>query len=349
MEETDTKELTLLSRNQVFYSSMKFEDCVDWSDMDNLSPMVLSSFVTHEDPVIQQAAGRIAKWVGGANALGSDEEAVKYMKAVYAFMGENIAYQTPPVGETGKQFIQHVKYGRDVLKNKAGTCIDLAILYGSLCQAVGLEPVLYKVPGHCFPAVKLPQSGRIVPVESTLIGRAPFLDANVNAMEKQFKLMDTGEKPFTKVEIAAMQKQGAFPIDLPNVGEDPLDKWGIKMPTVTANDPLPPKMQDTQEPTAVEKAIVGTWKTSFLANGKRFSQMTEFTSKGTYSGVTLITTPQGTTSSADSGTYTVTKNALTIHSRVLGVTLVRKLELKGEEFQVELQEVGQTVIFKRVK
>ena len=99
IEETDSKELTLLSRNQVFYSSMKVEDWVDWNDQDNLGAVVLSSFVTHEDPVIQQAAGRIAKWVGGANAAGSDDEAVKYMSAVFAFMGENIAYQTPPSGE----------------------------------------------------------------------------------------------------------------------------------------------------------------------------------------------------------------------------------------------------------
>ena len=75
VEDGETREFTLLSRNQVYYSSLKPEDCADWSDRFNLGGVVVASFVTHEDPVIQQAAGRLAKWVGGANAAGSDEEA----------------------------------------------------------------------------------------------------------------------------------------------------------------------------------------------------------------------------------------------------------------------------------
>ena len=182
-----------------------------------------------------------------------------------------------------------------------------------------------------------------------MIGRASFLDANLTANEKQFKLMDAGEKPFTRVEIAAMQKLGAFPMDLPSVGEDPLDKWGIKMPTANLIDPQPQPQKKDQTPTSGEKSIVGTWKTTFVSNGLRFSQVTEFTNTGAYSGVTTVTGPRGTASTADSGTYTVTKDSLTIKSRTTGMTLVRKLELKVDEFQVEVAEVGQTVIFKRVK
>jgi hypothetical protein len=316
--------------------------------------MVLASLVTHEDPVIQQAAGRIAKWVGGANAAGSDEEAVKYMKAVYLFMSENIAYQTPPVGESEKQFHQHVKYGRDVLKNKAGTCIDLAILYGSLCQAVGLEPVLYSVPRHCFPAVKLPQSGKIVPLESTLIGRATFEEANHHAMENQFKLMDAGRKPFTKVDIALVQHQGALPMDLPGVGEDPLDKWGVKMPAVQLNETRP--NNNTQQPTptprqpkAAEVNLVGVWTGRFNYNGVRVTQVIKLTNDGRYEGVSKMSGPARVISVADSGAYSVVKDKLILKSEVTGVRLVREFQKNGDSVDVEIEEVGQTVTFSRAK
>jgi hypothetical protein len=346
IEDSDTREMTLLSRNQVFYSTMKFEDCVDWADRDNLTPIVLASFVTHEDPVIQQAAGRIANWAGGANAAANDEEALKYMKAVYLFMSENIAYQTPPSGESGRQFIQHVKYGRDVLKNKAGTCIDLAILYGSLCQAVGLEAVLYSVPGHCFPAVKLPGSGKIVPVEATMIGHGSFVEANHSAVERQFKPIEAGEKPFTKVEIAQVQKLGAFPIDLPGVGEDPLDKWGIKMPATNPNEARP---QQAPGPQQGGGTLVGVWKATFFVRDTKVTQVIEFTADGSYAGLNVVFGPRGPETTRDSGTYTLGKNTVTLQSQVTGRTLVRRFEARGTDFEVEMQEVGQTVLFQKVK
>jgi hypothetical protein len=53
------------------------------------------------------------------------------------------------------------------------------------------------------------------------------------AWEKITRLyIEEGKKPYTKVDIALVQKMGALPMDLPGVGEDPLDKWGIKMPAV---------------------------------------------------------------------------------------------------------------------
>ncbi|HEX5270228.1 MAG TPA: hypothetical protein VFW33_07075 [Gemmataceae bacterium] len=353
VEESDTREMTLLSRNQVFYSSLKPEDCVDFADISELMPAVLASFVTHEDPVIQQAAGRIANWVGGANATGSDEEAIKYARAVYQFMAANIAYQTPPTGESEKVFQQHVKYGRDVLKNKAGTCIDLAILYGSLCQAVGLDPVLYAVPGHCFPAVKLPKSGRVLPVESTLIGHGGFEDAVKCATENQFKPIDEGRRPFTKVDVGAVQKLGALPMDLPNLGEDPLDKWGIKVPAAQPADARPgadaPRAAGPKAPEAAEPNFVGTWGCRFVVNGVQVAQVVRFTAEGRYEGASKLVGPRGTSVIEDSGTYSVDRKQLVLKSSVTGVTLVRPYRVNGDGVDIEMQEVGQTVTFRRTK
>jgi Lipocalin-like domain len=359
VEDSETKEFTLLSRNQVYYSSLRPEDCADWSDRFNLGSAVLASFVTHEDPVIQQAAGRLAKWVGGSSASLSDEEAIKYMAAVYLFMGENIAYQTPPGGEHDKKFIQHVKYGRDVLKNKAGTCIDLAILYGSMCQAVGLEPVLYNIPGHCFPAVKLPKSGRVIPVESTMIGKASFEDAVKHAQEKHIQPMLNGQMPYDEAHIAKLHKTGAVPMDLPSVGEDPLEKWGVKMPTPQVNRTEPTPTNNTRptgntnggnnrQPAQAQNAVVGTWKTTFKANGMQMVGVAILNADGTGEYAWVMKGPQGNSQMSDTGTWTLKGNKLTIRATENG-TVVRTVSLDGDQMDMTLDEFGMTVTFHRQK
>lgn len=358
VEESETKELTLLSRNQVYYSSLKPADCVDWSDRMNLVGAVVSSFVTHEDTVIQQAAGRIAKWSGGANASGSDEEALKFMAAAYLFMGENIAYQTPPGGENNATFIQHVKYGRDVLKNKAGTCIDLAILYGSLCQAVGLEPVLYNIPGHCFPAVKLPVSGKVVALESTMIGRASFQDAVKKAMDTNMQKLQSGNLPYDEALVSKYHKAGAIPMDLPTVGEDPLEKWGIKMPNpLPAPAPAPNRnpapgnpAPDRENAPAPQNAdpMLGTWVTKFTANGAQVGGAAIFKEDGGFEGAWVFTDANGKRTVEDTGTWGVTGNKLTIKGDTTG-TVVRRFERKGDTIKMEIEEMGLIVTFTRKK
>ena len=347
IEDGETREFTLLSRNQVYYSSLKPEDCADWLDRFNLGGVVVASFVTHEDPVIQQAAGRLAKWVGGANAAGNDEEALKYMAAVYLFLSENVAYQTPPFGENDKKFIQHVKYGRDVLKNKAGTCIDLAILYGSLCQAVGLEPVLYNIPGHCFPAVKLPQSGRVIPVESTLIGKVGFEQAVKFAQEKHFQRMFSGQLTYDEANIAKLHKNGAVPMDLPSVGEDPLDKWGVRMPTppaARAEQPARPAGGgNNRQPAPAQDTAIGSWTTLFQVNGLAVGGALILKADGGFEGGWVVKGPNGTKQITDAGTWSLNGNQLTIRGNTTG-SVVRTIKVNGNKMEMHLAEFGNITV-----
>lgn len=349
VDETETKELTLLSRNQVYYSSLKRSDCVDWNDRMNLVGTVVSSFVTHEDTVIQQAAGRIAKWSGGANAAGSDVEAIKFMAAAYIFMGENIAYQTPPSGENETKFIQHVKYGRDVLKNRAGTCIDLAILYASLCQAVGLDTVLYNIPGHCFPAVRLPVSRRIIAVEATMIGKRSFQDSVKHATETNMAKIRSGNLPFDEAIVAKHQKAGAIPMDLPPVGEDPLEKWGIKMPNPLPDRTPAPDQNDGGRPTfQAADSIIGTWVTKFYLNRALVCGAAIFKENGGFEGAWVFVDGNGKRTVEDVGTWTVSGNKLTINGEKQG-TVVRRFQLKGDAIKIEIAEMGGIVTFNRKK
>ena len=85
-------------------------------------PLGLSSFVTHNDPVVQQLAGWISARGGGIAPCTNNKDAIKFMGLLYGYISEShIAYQTPPGGISGGKHYQHVKYARDVLHNRAGT------------------------------------------------------------------------------------------------------------------------------------------------------------------------------------------------------------------------------------
>jgi hypothetical protein len=153
------------------------------------------------------------------------------------------------------------------------------------------------------------------------------------------------------VDIGSVQKLGALPMDLPSVGEDPLDKWGIKVPSAPLNDARPdPKAARPGTPRAPEAAepnFVGTWTGRFRVGAAQVIQIVRFTGDGHYEGASKITGPRGTTVVQDAGTYSVDGKRLVLKSSVTGTTLVRPFQVNGDAVDVEMQDVGQTVTFRR--
>jgi hypothetical protein len=223
IEESDTRRVRLLGRNQIFFSSLDKNVQVGWFDKFNNAPLIMGSFVSSNDPVVQQLAGIVSGKTGGIAANRSLQEAKMYMKTLFNYLSDNkIAYQTPPGGKFEGQFGQHIKFGRDVLRNRAGTCVDLAVLFASACDAVGLDPVIYVVPRHAFPAVRI--GGYIIPVEATKIGHASFEEALEAGNANLAKLANT--EIGYKVDIRQLHDMGVDSLDLPTVPADYLAQLG---------------------------------------------------------------------------------------------------------------------------
>jgi hypothetical protein len=144
-------------------------------------------------------------------------------------MSAYLRYQTPTDDILDGTHSQTVMYGRDVLNKKAGTCIDLAILYASACRAVGLEPLLVLPPGHCYPVIRLPapltftlttREGQkqvrtqYIGVEATMIGKAPFEAAWQQGTLVQF--VEHKDRASTLiVDVCEEQARGVRPLPFP--------------------------------------------------------------------------------------------------------------------------------------
>lgn len=268
VKETDSRQITVLGRNETIFTGLAQSEILSFEDRMEYLPAVLASFTTPNDPVITQLAGRISGRANGAAASYNNDDAVSFLKAMYSFLEQNkVAYQSPPTYVNGTKFGQHIKYGRDVLQNHAGTCIDLAILWASTCEAVGLQSTLILIPGHCFPAVRLPD-GQLVALEATCVGKTNFDKAFEIGM-KELEQARNGQSIF--VNITEMRRMGIQCLDLPNVPHNFLAQEGYDFtvpPVQEQNSSQTEARQQTQTddqlqpqptPNAVMPEIVGQW------------------------------------------------------------------------------------------
>ena len=122
----------------------------------NLMPEMTAAFIMPNHPCIQDIISRasefLKKWTGDPSFTGYQSRSANMVKqqmgAIYAALQTlNIAYTMPPASfETA----QRVRTPDAVVEGKSGTCIDLAVLYCSALESVGLNPLLVIVEGHAF-------------------------------------------------------------------------------------------------------------------------------------------------------------------------------------------------------
>jgi hypothetical protein len=235
-EDSDGDRISILGRHEFIFSNLKPEDSMgSYYDLFSNAHFV-AAWVTRDDPVVKQFAAMANKAAGGAGAPYSDEAAMTVLRSCYEIMqANNFTYQGP-VGfhdenmSFDNTIVQSIKFPRDVIRDKSGTCIELAALYCAMVHSIGLEPALVLVPGHAFPIVKLP-SGDYVPVETTGVGggkkfgTASF-DQVVNAAVETYQKW-LNEGLVIQVNIRDYWSRGVSSPELEPLPADILERWKI--------------------------------------------------------------------------------------------------------------------------
>jgi hypothetical protein len=337
-KDTKTVQLEILGHNLVEYSSKRVHDGMSFQERNDQAALILASMVTYQDPVIQQVAGRVCHHVGGAAAIYTREEAEKFLEGLYNFMATYISYQSPTAYMTPWGWRQHVMFGRDVLANHSGTCIELSLLYAGACEAVGLEPIVVLIPGHVFPVVRFDvrdQSGQVketlfYAVESTKIGKLSFQDA-LKIGNEEFKqaVSKDGKAVFTPVKV--MRSRGVYPLDLPAVEADWLNKV------------CPPEKMKTMARQTSRQSLVGTWRCRYRVGDEIVTQVTTLNADGTLQGYAQNQYGgrvefHGTYRYAD-GIYTAETNVRNVQARVEWID-ANRVKFTSAEGTVILYRVG---------
>lgn len=260
-----SKRIHLLGANEFVFSSAQDGASADFKSRMSNAPL-LAAWVSRDDPIVKQFAAMANKMAGGVGASQNDDSAELAMRACYEILVANdFTYQHPPklVQEQASfdpQSVQNVKYPRDVILDRSGTCIDLAILYASMVNAIGLNPVLALVPGHCFPIVLLP-SGKYMAVEVTGIGagrgrHASFEDVVRIGNAEVEKYVKQSEDHHL-VNVRRLWEIGVANPELDPLPADILERKGIQPGRAPATSATP--RDDAAPGPEVTAAYAGSW------------------------------------------------------------------------------------------
>jgi len=225
-------------REFVFSDLDSSETRGDWFDLNTNAPLI-AAWVAQDDPVVSEFASMANKLAGGQGAMYSDEAAISVLHACYELMVRNDFTYQGPVGFDysnlegfDNRMVQRIKFPRDVIKDRSGTCIELACLYASMAHAVGLKPFVVIVPGHAFCAVELP-GGDILPVETTGVrgGLQESATAFDNALAFGQSILDEAEKDGTiiTIDVRDLWTRGVANPELPALPDDILRSWDISI------------------------------------------------------------------------------------------------------------------------
>ncbi len=162
------KSVKLLGRNYLTWTSLPDDEITNWFDQFSNWPL-LGVYMTPNDELVKNISGKCA---GGLNTSSSDEDRIKAWARIFYCLREiGVRYIQEPSDQWTPHFNQYVRFPRETLEQQSGTCLDLALLFASMAQAVGIDAGVALMPGHAIPYIRL-SDGTPVFVEATFVDRS---------------------------------------------------------------------------------------------------------------------------------------------------------------------------------
>jgi hypothetical protein len=186
---------------------------------------LLGVMVTPTDPAVKNDLIRAAadydpsrSIVSGYQSEGDADNSV-YQRLNDIWQAETndfaMTYISTPVsfapGDT-----QAIRLPSEALSSSSGNCIELALLYASAVEAMGMQPVIVVIPGHAYLGVRVDDTGNsFYFVETTMIGQSTFDEAVTeggNEWDKAMPHENNNDEGYGWVEISQSRSDGILPI-----------------------------------------------------------------------------------------------------------------------------------------
>lgn len=226
LEEEFDFEMT--GRNDMVYSCVPKDEIRSYKDMFENDELICC-FVTPEDPIIKYYTQQIQEKVmkgEAASVTGKPEDAVKFLAGIYnATLMSHMVYSgtsgVPKSFDDVNSITQHIRLPRELVTGNTGLCIELSALYASVLLAAGLDPVIFFVPGHAYPGVKV--QGQYFAIEATSIGGEGMggigsaqqaLETGMKSLSEFVKAAQAGDERYTVVDVNEVMKSGIKPMEL---------------------------------------------------------------------------------------------------------------------------------------
>ena len=187
---------------------------------------LIAAWVTPNDNMVEKilSNAKERRFFNRSLSGYQSKDVIPQVKAIFnAVRHYRVSYvsSTMSFGKIG--FTQRVRLPRESILEKSANCIDGAVLFASLFENIGLEPVIVLIPGHAFVGVRLaPGSKETLFIETTMVGRSSLnsiltltttFDAAVKEGNDEFnKAMQTNPNSVRIVDIIKAREAGIYPL-----------------------------------------------------------------------------------------------------------------------------------------
>lgn len=195
-------------------------NAINWADKKRLV-----SFITQGAGPVNDFARSANEFFSRVPANAIHDNLSTALKLYTVLNGMHLTYLPDPelsytAVSTNTNLIDFLQYPGETLTRKVGDCDDLVTLYCALLENSGVSTAFIDVPGHIFMAIDLklnPEDAKILgyspkdiieyqgkawlPIETTLIGSAPFSQAWEKAAARYYQEISRGQFP----DIVALQ------------------------------------------------------------------------------------------------------------------------------------------------
>ncbi len=186
---------------------------------------LLTSMVTPNDPsveaLLRAAANYTSKgtmWDGyGGHVNDEDGEVWDRLDAIWQAEEKdyNLTYVSTMISYAPGD-VQRIRLPYEVLDQRSGNCVELALLFASAAEALHLETALIRIPGHAYMAVRMDdENANYYAIETTMIGRFSFseaVDKGSQELNDALAHIQAGEHLYDWITVQDARQKGILPL-----------------------------------------------------------------------------------------------------------------------------------------
>jgi hypothetical protein len=203
-----------------------------WGSKFQYAPFI-ASWITPHDERVEEVLRKAKEFMPGRrlpgyepekDAAGQEQMTYSEARAIYkALQEEGVSYvkSSMTFGEH-QDASERVRMPEDSLRDVSANCIDGVVMYASMFENLGMEPIVLLIPGHAYVGVRLsPKTSKYLYIETAITGRASFEESIASAARGVASLK---ANEMIRVSVADARNMGVFPMPAPEVQVEPSAK-----------------------------------------------------------------------------------------------------------------------------
>jgi hypothetical protein len=181
----------------------------------------VASWVTPHDARVETFLGaakrfapdhRLPGYEAGKTEAAQERSTITQARAVYlALRSRGVSYvKSSTTFGDNQEWSERIRTPREALRDNSANCIDGALMYASLFENLGMDPIIVLVPGHAYVGVRLTRiSSRYLYIETSYTGRTTFEGAVAAAQRSMSRYTPSS---MTFIRIADARQTGIYPM-----------------------------------------------------------------------------------------------------------------------------------------